>query len=131
MTYFFGFYGPKIRGGRLLPEFCPKFSKTLKFGLFWGGERDRAAPPRKKRDGARHRGRKRGGVRTAWNGPTGALHRNHPRCARHNHLGREEGRGRRESVSAHTGKRHAGNTTGATGPNPLNAQTACNGVPAG
>ena len=36
MTYFFGFYGPKIRGGRLLPEFCPKISKTLKFGLFWG-----------------------------------------------------------------------------------------------
>ena len=36
MTYFFGFYGPKIGGGVLLPEFCPKISKTLKFGLFWG-----------------------------------------------------------------------------------------------
>ena len=34
MTYFFGFYGPKIGGGVLLPEFCPKISKTLKFGLF-------------------------------------------------------------------------------------------------
>ena len=36
MTYFFGFYGPKIGGGFLLPGFCPKISKTLKFGLFWG-----------------------------------------------------------------------------------------------
>ena len=37
MTYFFGFYGPKIGGGGfLLPGFCPKISKTLKFGLFWG-----------------------------------------------------------------------------------------------
>ena len=36
MTYFFGFYGPKIGGGVLLPEFCPKISKTLKFGLFCG-----------------------------------------------------------------------------------------------
>ena len=37
MTYFFGFYGPKIGGGGfLLPGACPKISKTLKFGLFWG-----------------------------------------------------------------------------------------------
>ena len=37
MTYIFGLYGPNIRGGGgLLPEFCPKISKTLKFGLFWG-----------------------------------------------------------------------------------------------
>ena len=36
MTYFFGFYGPKIGGGVLLPKICPKISKTLKFGLFWG-----------------------------------------------------------------------------------------------
>ena len=36
MTYFFGFYGPKIGGGVLLPKMCPKISKTLKFGLFWG-----------------------------------------------------------------------------------------------
>ena len=36
MTYFFGFYGPKIGGGVHLPEFCPKKLKTLKFGLFWG-----------------------------------------------------------------------------------------------
>ena len=35
MTYFFGFYGPKIGGGVRLPGFCPKTSKTLKFGLFW------------------------------------------------------------------------------------------------
>ena len=36
MTYFFGFYGPKIGGGVLLPEFCPQIAKSLKFGLFWG-----------------------------------------------------------------------------------------------
>ena len=36
MTYFFGFYGPKIGGGVHLPEICPKKLKTLKFGLFWG-----------------------------------------------------------------------------------------------
>ena len=37
MTYFFDFYGPKIGGGGLLlPGSCPKISKTLKFGLFWG-----------------------------------------------------------------------------------------------
>ena len=27
MTYFFGFYGSKIGGGVLPPEFCPKISK--------------------------------------------------------------------------------------------------------
>ena len=36
MTYFFAFYGPKIGGGVLLPKICPKISKTLEFGLFWG-----------------------------------------------------------------------------------------------
>ena len=36
MTYFFVFYGLKIRGGVLLFESCPKLSKTLKFGLFLG-----------------------------------------------------------------------------------------------
>ena len=37
MTFCFGFYGTKNRGGGvLLPEFCTKISETLKFGLFWG-----------------------------------------------------------------------------------------------
>ena len=36
MTYFFGFYRPKIGGGVLLHGFRPKISKTLKFGLFPG-----------------------------------------------------------------------------------------------
>ena len=36
MTYHFDFYSPKIGGGVLLPGICPKISKTLKFGLFWG-----------------------------------------------------------------------------------------------
>ena len=40
------------------------------------------------------------------------------------------GGGRRGSASAHTHKRHAGNTRRATGPSPWNAQTAWNGVPA-
>ena len=35
-TYCFGSYGPKIGGGVLLPGFCPKISKTPKFGLFPG-----------------------------------------------------------------------------------------------
>ena len=36
MTYFFGFYGPKIGEGGPPTRICPKISKTLKFGLFWG-----------------------------------------------------------------------------------------------
>ena len=33
----FLFLRPQNRGGGvLLPEFCLKISKTLKFGLFWG-----------------------------------------------------------------------------------------------
>ena len=88
-------------------------------------------PPRSKPDRARVRGRKPGGARTAWNSLTGGLHRNQARCAPHTDLEREEGRGRRESASAHTRKGHAGNTRRATGPSPPNAQTAWNGVPAG
>ena len=52
-------------------------------------------------------------------------------CTRHTDPGREEGRGRRESASAHTGKGHAGNTRRAARPSQWNAQTAWNGVPAG
>ena len=34
---FFWFLRPQIGGGGfLLPRFCPKISKTLKLGLFWG-----------------------------------------------------------------------------------------------
>ena len=34
-TYFFGFYGPKTRGGGfLVPESCPKISKTVT-GLYF------------------------------------------------------------------------------------------------
>ena len=36
MTFVFGFYGPKIGGEVLLPEFCQEISEALKFGLFWG-----------------------------------------------------------------------------------------------
>ena len=48
-----------------------------------GGNRDRAAPPPSTPDGARDRGRTRGGARTTWNGPTRAQCRDHARCARH------------------------------------------------
>ena len=33
---FFWFLRPQNRGGGFLPKICPKISKTLKFGLFWG-----------------------------------------------------------------------------------------------
>ena len=40
-------------------------------------------PPPSTPDGARDRGRTRGGARTTWNGPTSAQCRDHARCARH------------------------------------------------
>ena len=48
-------------------------------------------PPASKPNGARDRGGTRGGARTAWNGPTGAQHRDRARCARHTNLGRGGG----------------------------------------
>ena len=48
-----------------------------------GGNRDRTAPPPSTPDGARDRGRTRGGARTTWHGPTSAQCRDHARCARH------------------------------------------------
>ena len=96
------------------------------------GEKGTGLPPpsevARRRTGQGH---ETGGARTAWNGPTGALHRNHARCARHTDPGRGEGRGRRGSASAHTRKGQAGRTRGGIGPSPRNAQTPWNGVPAG
>ena len=96
------------------------------------GEKGTGLPPpsevARRRTGLGH---ETGGARTAWNGPTGALHRNHARCARHTDPGRGEGRGRRGSASAHTRKGQAGRTRGGIGPSPRNAQTPWNGVPAG
>ena len=83
-----------------------------------------------RRIGWASRGRKRGGARTEWNGPTSAQHRDRAKCARHTSRGRGGGRGRRGSASAHTHKGHTGNTRRATGPSPRNAQTAWSGVPA-
>ena len=48
-----------------------------------GGNRDRTAPPPSTPDGARDRGRTRGGARTTWNGPTSAQCWDHARGARH------------------------------------------------
>ena len=92
------------------------------------GEPGPDRPPQSRPDGARDRGRTRGGAQTTWNGPTSARCRNHARCARHTTQG--GGSGRRESASAHTRKGHAGTTRRATGPSARNAQTAWNGVPA-
>ena len=47
------------------------------------GEPGPDRPPRSTPDGARDRGRTRGGARTAWNGPTSAQCRDRARCARH------------------------------------------------
>ena len=48
-----------------------------------GRNRDRTVPPTSTPDGARDRGRTRGGARTTWNGPTSAKCRDRVRCARH------------------------------------------------
>ena len=95
------------------------------------GETGPSCPPPSKLNGARDRGRTRGGARTAWNGPTSAQRRDRARCAHQTNQGREGGRGRCGSASAHTHEGHAGNTRRATGPSSRNAQTAWNGVPAG
>ena len=91
------------------------------------GEPGPDRPPPSTPDGARDRGRTRGGARTTWNGPTSAQCRDNARCARHTtQRGADTARAR-----AHThGKGHAGTTRRATGPGARNAQTAWNGVPA-
>ena len=92
------------------------------------GEPGLDRPPPSMPDGARDRGRTRGGARTTWNGPTSAQCRDCARCARHTTQG--GACGRRGSASAHTRKGYAGTTRRATGPSTRNAQTAWNGVPA-
>ena len=47
------------------------------------GEPGPDGPPRSTPDGARDRGRTRGGARTTWNSPTSAKCRDRARCARH------------------------------------------------
>ena len=47
------------------------------------GELGPDRPPPSTPDGARDRGRTRGGARTTWNGTTSAQCRDHARCARH------------------------------------------------
>ena len=95
-----------------------------------GGMGPGRPPPKKnKPNGARDRGRRHGGARTAWNGPTGAQHRDRASCARR----ADPAGGTRapwEREHTHTHKEHAGNTRRATGPSPRNAQTTWNDVPA-
>ena len=78
------------------------------------GEPGPDRPPPSTPDGARDRGRTRGGARTTSNGPTSAQCRDRTRCARHTTQG--GGSGRRGSTSAQTRKGHAGTTRKATGP---------------
>ena len=83
------------------------------------GIRDRAAPPPpSKPNGARDRGRTRGGALTEWNGPTSAQHRDRARCARHTNPGRGGGGGAdaaRARARTHTqrtrGENQKGNRT--------------------
>ena len=79
-----------------------------------GGNRDRTAPPQSTPDGARDRGRTRGGARTTWKGTTSAQCRDHARCAPHTTQGGGE-RTPRERERTHTkGTRrdyHKGNQT--------------------
>ena len=70
-----------------------------------GGNRDRTAPPPSTPDGARDRGRTRGGARTTWNGPTSAQCRDHARCARHTTQGGGE-QTPRERERTHTKGTH-------------------------
>ena len=92
------------------------------------GEPGPDCPPRSTPDGARDRGRTRGGAQTGWNRPTSAKCRDRAGCAGHTTQG--GGSGRCGSASAHTCKGHAGTTRRATGPSSRNAQTAWNGIPA-
>ena len=65
------------------------------------GEPGPDRPPQSTPDGARDRGRTRGGARTTWNGPTSAQCRDHAICARHTtQRGRE--RTPRERERTHT-----------------------------
>ena len=66
-----------------------------------GGNRDRTAPPPSMPDGARDLGRRRGGARTTWNGPTSAQCWDRARCARHTTQGGGE-RTPRERERTHT-----------------------------
>ena len=93
------------------------------------GEPGPGRPPPRTPDGARDRGRTRGGARTAWNGPTSAQRRDRARCACHTTQGGGKGDAAGAREDTHT-KGHAGTTRRATGPSSRNAQTALNGVPA-
>ena len=92
------------------------------------GEQGPGRPSQSTPDGARNRGRTRGGAQTTWNGPTSAQRRDRASCARHTTQG-GGGSGRRGSASAHTHKGHARTTRRASGPSSRNAQTARKGVP--
>ena len=65
------------------------------------GEPGPDRPPPSTPDGARDRGRTRGGARTTWNGPTSAQCRDRARCARHTTQGGGE-RTPRERERTHT-----------------------------
>ena len=63
-------------------------------------------PPPTTPDGARDRGRTRGGTRTTWNGPTSAQCQDRARCARHTTQGGGGERTPRERERTHTQRAH-------------------------
>ena len=69
------------------------------------GEPGPHPPPRSTPDGARDRGRTRGGARSTWNGPTSAECWDRARCARHTTQGEGE-RTPRERERTHTQSAH-------------------------
>ena len=94
------------------------------------GDARAGTPPLPTIGTARGPSRKRGGTRTAWNGPTSNL----PGDLAKGACQMATGGGRRDhcgcaSTQAH--KQHTSRTEGATGPSSPNAQTTWNGVPAG
>ena len=69
------------------------------------GEPGPGCPPASTPDGARDRGRTRGGAQTTWNGPTSAQCRDRARCARHTTQGGGE-RTPRERERTHMQRAH-------------------------
>ena len=97
----------------------PRGAHSPKLGT---GEPGPHGPPPSTPDGARDRGRTRGGARTTWNGPTSAQCRDRARCARHTTKGAKGTRGLPEGQPDRARGTHR--------PRGRNAQTAWNGVPA-
>ena len=94
------------------------------------GEPGPDRPPPSTPDGARDRGRTRGGARTTWNGPTSAQCRDRARCARHTCQGNEGGEADAAGARAHTRTQGTREIPEGQPDSARGKQTAWNGVPA-